>query len=92
MKLKRTTFVAKLWANADKCNPSEGSCPSNFGWEKDGEKWVPTWYIGPLLPDKLTENLFEGEERGGDEAEEEIEDEDGVWSEYLEDEDENDED
>ena len=94
-KKKRAQFVAQLRANADKTNPSQGSNPSNFGWEKNGEMWVPTWYIGPPLPEKLAEASVEGqeaEEERGEEAEEDSdEEEDGVWSEHSEDEDDDEE-
>ena len=77
-KIKRCQYVSQVWAKADTHYPSEGLCPSKFGWEKDGEKWVPTWYPGLPLPGKLVKEPAEG-------SKDEEEDEDGTWSEDSDD-------
>ena len=50
MNLKRTNYVAILWANAHLANPTHGLSPDDYGWfVKDGSLHIK-WYEGPAMP------------------------------------------
>ena len=43
-----------IWNNADSPHPALNSSPLTYGWKEIGGYYVPLWYEGNMLPDKVT--------------------------------------
>ena len=76
-KILRAQYVSQVWSKAADKNPSEGLCPSQYGWKKEENRWKWVWYIGSAVPDRFTE-CADGSE---DDDDAENEEEDDAWSE-----------
>ena len=84
MKLLRSQYVARLWANATNAFPTAGMSPCDYGWALDSElRLTPQWFEGKELPDDPFQKP--NEETGPlTNVEEEVDDScesDGPWSE-----------
>ena len=58
MHLKRATYVATMWTNANQTHPTDGLFPENYGWLMENGKLRVKWYEGPALP---TSDFFRNE-------------------------------
>ena len=67
MHMKRASFVAHMWLNADVAEIQQHPTESN-GWDFDNGYYQPIWHEGPQMPDTL---VPEEDELNGDESIEE---------------------
>lgn len=63
MHMKRASFVAQMWVNADVPQIQQHPTDS-YGWDFDNGYYWPIWHEGPQMPD----TLIPEDEVSGDES------------------------
>ena len=51
--IKTANFVAKIYKNADNCDPTAGEKPTDYGWINTEDGFQPLWFTGSPIPVSL---------------------------------------
>ena len=70
--IRRSSFVARMWANADKKVIHPHPAVSD-GWSFEGDCYDITWFEGPQLPEALVPGEAEDDEAEESNSDEEVE-------------------
>lgn len=52
-KVERAHYVAIMWGNAFRPDPTDGLNPEDYGWKCQDGIYQPVWYNGASIPDKI---------------------------------------